>query len=226
MRSSSARKLQRRCPARGRSRRRGHACRSFMPIRVAARERLARSCSICASVARCRTSGQGARRVRLLRAPRHRRADRSSQRRAARGALPDVDAATAPFLMAALQVYWVDLASRLAADDVAGASTCRASARSAARCPSRASCAPTRDRRLSLSALRPVRDRMAHGARHVQSTARRRRALPITRSKAVRTRSAPSPAMRAGRIARSSIRRRTAASSPSRTISPASRSIC
>ena len=30
-----------------------------------------------------------------------------------------VDAATAPFLMAALQVYWVDLASRFAAKDVA-----------------------------------------------------------------------------------------------------------
>ena len=31
----------------------------------------------------------------------------------------DVDAAAAPFLMAALQVYWVDLASRLATKDVA-----------------------------------------------------------------------------------------------------------
>ena len=31
----------------------------------------------------------------------------------------DIDAAAAPFLMAALQVYWVDLASRLAAKDVA-----------------------------------------------------------------------------------------------------------
>ncbi len=112
--------------------------------------------------------------------------------------------------MAALQVYWVDLASRLAVEDVAERRRAgRVSGVRHAAGGERRAHRPTIPG-LSLSALRPVCDGMAHGARDLQPLPERRRASPISRSKAApEATSAPSAATPAGPIARSSTRKRT-----------------
>ena len=219
---------RRRCPAPSRSSRRARtACRSFTH-RLAARGALARRADAAVRFVarRCQTFPTSVHDVceRLSRLPPEQIESEADALLARRPAA--VDAASAPLLMAALQVYWVDLASRLAAEDVADLDVpgvcpvCGTPARRQHRARR-----PTISG-LSLSALRPVRDGMAHGARDLQPLPGAPRASPTVRSKAAPRPFAPSAATIAAPTARFSIRKKTTASSRWRTISRAWRSTC